>query len=95
MLPTRENSALLTIWVPADAKVLVNGQPTRTTGSRREYVSHGLTPGLTYKYEICAQIIRDGKLLEESKVVLLTAGAMEGVAFGFNAAPPVGVASTR
>lgn len=95
LLPTRENSALLTIWVPADARVMINGLPTMSTGSKREYVSHGLEPGLTYKYEVCAQIIRDGKTLEETKVVFMTAGAQEGVAFGFNPKPRVEVASSH
>lgn len=93
LLPTRENSGLLTIWVPADAKVLVNGFVTCSTGSKREYVSHNLKPGFTYKYEVCAQIVREGKLLEETRVVFLTAGAKEGVAFGFNPKPPVEVAT--
>lgn len=93
--PRREDSALLTIWVPAEAKVMVNGYQTRSEGSRREYVSHGLQPGLTYKYEVCAQIVRDGKTLEETRVVFLTAGAREGVAFGFNAKPQSEVALVR
>jgi uncharacterized protein (TIGR03000 family) len=87
LLPTREDSALLTIWVPADARVLINGMATRSTGSKREYVSHGLQAGFTYKYEVCAQVVRDGKTLEETRVVFLTAGVKEGVAFGFNKVP--------
>lgn len=94
LLPTRASSALLTIWVPADAHVMINGIPTQSTGSKREYVSHDMEPGLTYKYEVCAQIVRDGKTLEETKVVFMTAGAKEGVAFGFNPAPRESVAST-
>lgn len=86
-LPTRETSGLLTVWVPADAKVIINGMLTRSRGSRREYVSHGLQPGLTYRYEVTAQIVREGKMLEETRVVFLTAGAKEGLAFGFNPKP--------
>ena len=81
---TRKNSGLLTIWVPAKAKVFINGMETKTTGSRRRYVSHGLQPGLTYKYVIRAELVRNGKIAEESKTVNLTAGSTEGVAFGFN-----------
>jgi len=94
LLPTRASSALLTIWVPADARVMINGLPTQSTGSKREYVSHNLQPGLTYKYEVCAQIGRDGKPLDQTKVVFMTAGANEGVAFGCNPAPRQSVAST-
>ncbi|NLE38630.1 MAG: TIGR03000 domain-containing protein [Pirellulaceae bacterium] len=86
-LPTRENSGLLTVWVPAAAKVFINGKETTTQGSRRRYVSHGLQPGLTYKYEVRAELVRDGMIAEETKTVYLTAGASDGVAFGFNQEP--------
>lgn len=85
--PNRWSSAILTIWVPTNAKVMINGLPTLTTGSRREYISHGLQPGLSYKYEVCVQIVRDGKTLEETQEVLMTAGSKEGLAFGFNQKP--------
>ncbi|MGA2063528.1 MAG: TIGR03000 domain-containing protein [Thermoguttaceae bacterium] len=82
--PTQETSGLLTIWVPAEAKVSINGLATRSTGSKRQYVSFGLKPGFTYKYEIRAQIVRDGQLVEETRTVSLTAGERSAVAFGFN-----------
>ena len=81
---TRDNSGILTIWVPSKAKVFINGMETTTTGSHRRYVSNGLQPGLTYKYVIRAEIVRNGKIAAESKTVNLTAGSDEGVAFGFN-----------
>jgi uncharacterized protein (TIGR03000 family) len=86
-LPTRKNSGLLTVWVPANAKVFINGKETTTDGSRRRYVSYGLQPGLNYKYEVRAELVRNGRLAEETKTVYLTAGASEGVAFGFNREP--------
>jgi len=94
-VPTRANSGLLTIWVPYSAKVYINDHETTTTGSRRRYVSHGLKPGLTYKYVIRAELVREGKLYEQTKTVHLTAGATEGVAFGFNPLPTAGLAAAR
>ena len=82
--PVQAGTGLLTIWVPSDAKVFVNGYETRTTGNQRRYVSHGLKEGNTYKYEIRAQVVRDGKVLEETRNVYLTSGAREGIAFNFN-----------
>lgn len=82
--PNRSTSGLLTIWVPADAQVTINGLQTKSTGSKREYVSFGLKPGFSYKYVVQAQVARDGKMLQETKEVMLTAGGQEGVAFGFN-----------
>jgi uncharacterized protein (TIGR03000 family) len=81
---TQSTSGILTIYVPAEAKVTINGLPTRSGGSKRQYVSFGLVPGYTYKYEVKAQIVRDGKTVDESRTVVLTAGERLGVAFGFN-----------
>lgn len=95
-LPTPENSALLTVWVPYDAKVVVNGLETRSVGSRRQFVSYGLTPGCSYKYVIVAQVTREEKgpngeiqqkVQEDNREVILTAGARTSVAFGFNPKP--------
>jgi uncharacterized protein (TIGR03000 family) len=94
-LPTRENSGLLIVWVPAGAKVFINGKETATQGTRRRYVSFGLQSGLNYKYEVRAELARNGMLAEESKTVMLTAGAIEGVAFGFNREPINQVAAQR
>jgi uncharacterized protein (TIGR03000 family) len=79
-----DQSGVLTVWVPYDAKVSINGMQTRSTGSRRQFVSFGLKPGLTYKYEVKAQIIRNGEVLEDIRTVTMTAGDITAVAFGFN-----------
>jgi uncharacterized protein (TIGR03000 family) len=86
-IDTRSNSGLLTVYVPVGAKVWINGRLTASDGSKRRYVSYGLTSGYRYKYEVRAQIRGDDKMLEQSKTVYLTAGANEGVAFGFNKPP--------
>jgi hypothetical protein len=65
--------------------VTINGLATKSTGSRRQFVSYGLKPGFTYTYEVVE--------LTESKTISLTAGDRGGVAFGFNVVPE-GVASS-
>jgi uncharacterized protein (TIGR03000 family) len=92
-LRTRQNSGLLTIYVPYDAKIAVNGMTTRSLGSRRQYVSYGLKPGFSYKYEIRAEVVQDGKLVQEVRTVTLAAGQHEIVTFGFNLAPSQEVAA--
>ena len=87
-----DNSGILTVWVPYDAKVTINGLTTHSTGSRREFVSYGLRPGLSYKYVVNAQVIREGKLIEDTRTITLRAGAIEAVAFGFNVPPTEQVA---
>ncbi len=44
----------------------------------------GLEPGYSYEYEVHAEIVRDGEIIEDVRTVHLTAGAREAVAFGFN-----------
>lgn len=82
-----DESGVLTVWVPYDAKVTVNGLATKSTGSRRQFVSYGLKPGLSYKYVVKAQVVRDGRIVEDTQTVILTAGQVTAVAFGFNASP--------
>jgi uncharacterized protein (TIGR03000 family) len=102
----RENSGLLTIYVPYDAKIEVNGLPTRSEGSRRQYVSYGLKPGFSYKYVIRAEatvrVKQDpddanspmiDRLVQEKLEVVLTAGDRQMVTFGFNPTPTQAVAS--
>lgn len=79
-----DESGILTVWVPYDAKVTVNGRETTSTGSQRRFVSFGLKPGLSYKYEIKAQIVRNGQTQEDTRTVVLKAGQVTAVAFGFN-----------
>lgn len=72
---------LLTVLVPQNAKVFVNGYETKSKGESRQYVSYGLKSGLSYSYEIRVLAIRDGKPIDESRAVTLTAGQRTSVAF--------------
>ncbi len=90
-----ETSGSLTVWVPFDAKVTVNGRETHSTGSRRQYVSHGLTAGLAYKYVVHAEVVRDGQVVEDTRTVTLRAGDITAVAFGFNTTTTDGLALAR
>ena len=91
--PTKDDSATLTIYVPVDAKVTINGMATKSNGSKRQYVSFGLKAGYTYKYEVRAEIVREGQAIEESRTVTLTAGQRGAVAFGFNSRNGEGLAA--
>ena len=82
--PTAGDSGILTVWVPNEAKVTINGLLTKSTGSKRHFVSYGLRPGFTYKYKVEAEIVREGKVVTDERTISLTAGEQSGVAFGFN-----------
>lgn len=75
------SEATLTVNVPSEARVYVNGVKTKSVGSERSYVSRGLQSGFNYTYEVRAEIERDGQLVEETKTVSLQAGRGARVAF--------------
>jgi uncharacterized protein (TIGR03000 family) len=75
---------ILVVSVPDDAQVVVNGEPTRSTGQRRRYVSHGLKSGESYRYVVKAVADRNGKPTEQTKVAVLRAGKVTSLDFDFN-----------
>ncbi len=90
-----DESGILTVWVPYEAKVTINGQETQCKGSQRHFVSYGLVPGLSYKYVVRAQLVRNGQTQEETQTIILTAGQVSAVAFGFNTNPTEQVAMSH
>jgi uncharacterized protein (TIGR03000 family) len=49
-----DSDLLLSIHVPPDAIVRVNGTPTSQNGPRREFMSSGLSPGRSYTFVVAA-----------------------------------------
>lgn len=78
--------AYLSVNVPADARVFVNGQATTSVGTQRTYVSRGLTPGTAYDYRVRVETTVDGEARSETKLVKLQAGQNLQVGFDFQAA---------
>ena len=74
-------NAVLTVQVPADAKVFVNGKLTKTPGTVRQYISRNLIAGQHYSYEIRAEWTENGKATSGTKKVNLTAGQTADVTF--------------
>jgi uncharacterized protein (TIGR03000 family) len=75
------DSVVLTVNVPADAKVFVNGRATTSTGEVRRFGSAGLERDATYRYQVRAEFVRDGKPVSEEKTVTMTAGQSGSLAF--------------
>jgi uncharacterized protein (TIGR03000 family) len=75
------NSALLSVKVPADAKVFVNDHPTPSTGADREYISRNLKSGAHYNYAVRVEFIRNGQAVSEIKTVQVTAGQSASLDF--------------
>jgi len=85
----------LTVSVPSDAKVTLNGLPTKSLGSERQYFWHGMVPGKTYTLEVRVDVVREGKIVTQKKTVSLTAGEHPRVALSFNPAATEGLASSK
>lgn len=75
--------AWLTASLPNDAVVFINGLRTKSTGAHREYASDNLEAGRVYRYEVRAQVVRNGKLIDDTKEVLLKVGERRSLAFDF------------
>ncbi|QDV71439.1 hypothetical protein Poly24_51750 [Rosistilla carotiformis] len=78
---TSSSEALLTMQVPADANVYVNGSKTSSTGEHRQFVSRGLTPGYSYSYDVRIEHTVNGQLVSESKVVRLHGGETRSLVY--------------
>jgi len=80
-----DNTAQITVQVPdANAKVWFEGQLTSQRGREREFMSPPLDPGRTYTYDIRAQWNQDGRMVDQTQHVQVTAGHQ--VLVNFNAA---------
>lgn len=78
------NSALLSVAVPQDARVYVNGKLTQTPGAQRQFVSHGLLDGYNYTYEMRVVVTRNGQELSDTQVVRVRAGQVRDLSFDFD-----------
>ena len=76
-----DNMARLTVSVPADAHISVDGTPTTSTGPIRRFHSPPLTPGQHYTYNVEARWNENGHEVTQSQKVDVTAGAHPNVAF--------------
>lgn len=64
--------AKVTIRLPADAKLWVDGKPTKQTGAVREFVTPPvLLPGQAYQYTFKAEWKQDGKTVARERPVVV------------------------
>jgi uncharacterized protein (TIGR03000 family) len=69
-----EEPARLTVFVPADAKITIDGQKTTSIGEVRRYVSPPLTQGQGYTYTIKAVWKNNGKDVVREREARVRAG---------------------
>lgn len=66
--------AKLVVELPENAKLYVDEHPMKATSAVRSFNTPGLQPGQTYYYMLRAEVVRDGKTLEETQRILVRAG---------------------
>jgi uncharacterized protein (TIGR03000 family) len=67
----------LTVDVPLNAKVFVNGNPTKATGTSRQFVSKDLSPTEAYRFEVQAVYEVEGKEVSHAETVLFDPAASD------------------
>ncbi len=84
-----DSDVLLSVRVPPDAVVRINGEPTAQTGPRREFVSSGLAPGRTYTFTVSARwVAPDGQAVEREQRVHVQGGERRSLYFLTPPPPP-------
>jgi uncharacterized protein (TIGR03000 family) len=72
---------MLTVNVPADARVFVNGRATTSTGGIRQFASAGLEKDADYRYVVRVEFLSDGKPVSQEKAVSIAAGQTGTLSF--------------
>ena len=64
----------VSVTLPADATLLFNGTAATGTGAVRTFRTPALQPGQTYRYELTAEVVRDGRTERVTESVVVRAG---------------------
>ncbi|MCE9530613.1 MAG: TIGR03000 domain-containing protein [Planctomycetes bacterium] len=70
-LPT---PAFITVNVPADATITIDGAATKSTSEVRVFSTPVLNPGTVHYYTLTAQVVREGKTYTSTETVAVEAG---------------------
>jgi uncharacterized protein (TIGR03000 family) len=68
------SAATIVVSLPTDAKLFVDGVPTKSVSANRVFVSPALEKGMEYSYTLKAEVVRDGQPVTMSKKVAVEAG---------------------
>jgi uncharacterized protein (TIGR03000 family) len=66
--------AALRVYLPADARLSIDGRETKQTGSLRRFYSPPLAPDKSYHYTLVCTYEKDGKPVKREEVVHIRAG---------------------
>jgi uncharacterized protein (TIGR03000 family) len=69
------STAQITVNLPSEAKVYIEGVETPSSSDKRVFVTPDLKAGTVYYYTISAEIVRDGKKLIATEKIAVRAGS--------------------
>lgn len=75
-----KDGVLLTVTVPAEAQLTINGKPTSSLGATRVFAAKGLQAGKKYDFVVKMQTSRNGQPISEEKKVSLAVGDRQQIA---------------
>jgi uncharacterized protein (TIGR03000 family) len=78
-----EGPATIVVSLPADARLLVDGNATTSTSARRTLVTPALQFGATYIYNMTAEIVVDGRTVTQTQQISVRGGETTSVQFSF------------
>ena len=76
------NKALIVVYVPVEAKLYLNNQPTLAKGTQRIFVTPVLEPSGTYTYTFRMEVYQNGAFRTQTQVVTFQPGRRVNVVFG-------------
>jgi uncharacterized protein (TIGR03000 family) len=75
--------ATIVVTLPAEARLTVDGNVTRSTAERRTFVTPALETNAEYVYTLQAEIVRDGQVATQTQNVTVRGGQTTTVSFTF------------
>ena len=75
------STALINLWVPADAVISFEGRGTTQTGDFRQFISPALAPGQDFTYDIEVKWNRDGTEVARTRRITVHAGDIINLSF--------------
>lgn len=87
-----ETPATIRVLLPPDAALTIDGAPTQSTSAVRNFVTPPLRAGQDFRYDLRAQLVRDGKNVTIERRVTVRAGQETVTDLGLPGASPPGLA---
>lgn len=75
--------ATIVVTLPAEAKLMVDGNATRSTSDRRTFTTPALEAGETFVYSLRAEIVVNGEVAVQTQDVTVRSGETTQVSFTF------------